>query len=107
MGHQTLLPVGVPGKAVEQTLRAALGGSPTSSSFTGGLSLLGAAILGDLPEQQDAAAMWEAAGVAGGPLINGNPIPKRYVDNDMVRPRVHRWEPVPPGDRQRGQQAGC
>jgi hypothetical protein len=86
MGHHTLLPVGVSGKDVERTLRAALGGSPTSSSFTGGLSLLGAAIVGGLPEQQDAAAMWDAAGVAGGPLINGKPIPKRYVDNDMVRP---------------------
>ncbi len=86
MGHQTLLPVGVPGETVEATLRAALGGGPTSTSFTGGMALLGAAIFGGLPEQQDAASIWETAGVSGAPSISGKPIPRRYVDNDMVRP---------------------
>lgn len=88
MGHQTLLPIGVAGPAVDEALRVSLGGSATterglfnraSNLITGaGLSLMGA----EMPERAD---VWGEIGVSGGPMFNGKPIPRAYVDNDMIR----------------------
>jgi len=90
MGHQTLLPVGVPGKRVDQVLRGALGGSPEGvrdipGRIAQGLTGLGQSLLGADPVQ-GSTDLWASVGVEGVPSINGQPIPARYVNSDMVRP---------------------
>lgn len=88
MGHQTLLPIGVTGESVDTALRMALGGSApsekglfnrASSLITGaGMALMGA----EQPARPD---VWGEIGVSGGPMFNGKPIPRAYIDNDLIR----------------------
>ncbi|WP_065321782.1 hypothetical protein [Tritonibacter mobilis] len=90
MGHQTLLPVGVPGNRVDVVLRGALGASPERvrdipGRIAQGLTNIGQEILGNGPAA-GGSDLWGSIGVDGVPSINGQPIPARYVNNDMVRP---------------------
>lgn len=90
MGHQTLLPVGVPGNRVDEVLRGALGASPERvrdipGRIAQGLTNIGQEILGNDPVV-GVSDLWGSIGVDGVPSINGQPIPARYVNNDMVRP---------------------
>ena len=73
MGRDTLLPVGVSGKAAEAALDAALGVVYVPLAFSKGALADGA--------NED---MWAAAG-AGVPLVNGSPIPSRLAAGENVR----------------------
>lgn len=81
-GHSTLLPVGVSGKRADAAIRSSLGGLPHGGGFAGGMANLGALWAGERPELN--AEAWTAA--AGSvPMINGQPIPRDFIDSGSLR----------------------